>query len=435
MRKFFTIALALVLCAAAFAQETNRDENGKIKYGPYQTNKFWDNWFIGAGIGGNGHVDRIRDLFDGERPDLARGGTPAFQVFAGKWIDPCYGVRGVVQGWKGGHFNDNKDFKYWTVNGDFLVNASNLFWGYKEKRVYNLVPYASVMAIFSEGHAFGVGAGLLNTFRISNSFNIFLDLRTGVARQTITGAGVGGKILVNTASVGVMYNFKKNNWTRCSAACGKGDAAASAAAAQPKATQEELEELQKARENALNAATAANNAAAAANNAAAAANAATAAALQQQQQKPQPAQEPAPAKAAPAEEPAPAPAQAAPAQKTVPAQEVQQAIQELKDVQFATGKPSLDERAEKNLDTVADYLKSNPDVRIEVAGHTDNTGTDAINNPLSQKRAEVVAGYLKDRGVKDSQIEIKGYGSKKPIADNSTAEGRQQNRRVELNIL
>ena len=62
MKKFFAIAVALVLCASAFAQETNRDENGKIKYGPYATNKFWDNWFIGAGIGFNAHVDGITNL-------------------------------------------------------------------------------------------------------------------------------------------------------------------------------------------------------------------------------------------------------------------------------------------------------------------------------------------------------------------------------------
>ena len=77
MRKFFTIALALVLCAAAFAQETNRDENGKIKYGPYQTNKFWDNLFIGAGIGGNGHVDRHVEAPLPSRSSPANGSIPA----------------------------------------------------------------------------------------------------------------------------------------------------------------------------------------------------------------------------------------------------------------------------------------------------------------------------------------------------------------------
>ncbi len=446
MKKIFAIAVALVLCASAFAQETNRDENGRIKYGPYATNKFWDNWFIGAGIGFNAHVDGITNLLKFERPDLARGGAPAFQLFAGKWLEPCYGLRGGLQGYKGGYFNDNVKFKYWSLNADFLVNISNLFWGYKDGRKFNCSPYVSAMAIFAEGHAFGVGAGLYNTYGINDKLDIFLDLRTGLAPQRITGAGQNGKILVNTGTLGIAYKFAKRNWQRACAS--KGDAAAAAAAgkAAPKATQEELEELQKARENALNAATAANNAAAAANNAAAAANAATAAALQEQKQNPQPAQQQAaPAQAAPAQQAAPAPqqaapAQAAPAQQAEPApaapdEKVQQAIQDLKDVQFKSGLPNLDDRAKHNLDVVAEYLKSNPSVKIEVAGHTDSTGNDAINNPLSEKRAKVVADYLKEQGVNDSQIFVKGYGSSKPIASNSTVEGRQQNRRVELNVL
>ena len=441
MKKIFAIAIALVLCASAFAQETNRDEHGLIKYGPYQTNKFWDNWFIGAGIGFNAHIDEITNLVHLDRPDLARGGAPAFQVFAGKWIEPCYGVRGDIQGWKGGYFNDGVKFKYWTANADFLVNASNLFWGYKEDRKWNFSPYASVLAIFAEGNAFGVGAGLLSTYSLSKRLDLMLDLRTGIARQSITGTGENGKIIVNTGTFGVIYKLGKTNWSRCCAGSGAAAAAASTeAASKPaKATAEEMEELQKARENALNAATAANNAAAAANNAAAAANAATAAALQEQKQNPQPAQEaaPAPAQAAPAQA-APAqaaPAQAAPAEANTPSEAVQQAIDNLKNIQFATGKPVLDERAKGNLDAVAEYLKSNPSVKVECAGHTDNTGSDAVNNPLSEKRAKVVADYLKGKGVSSDQIYVKGYGSSKPIADNNTPEGRQQNRRTELNVL
>ena len=424
MKKIFAIAIALVLCASAFAQEG--------KYGPYHTNKFWDNWYIGAGFGLNAHVDEITNLLKFERPDLGRGGFPAIQVFAGKWIDPCYGVRGDIQGWKGGYFNDGVKFKYWTANADFLVNASNLFWGYKEDRKWNFSPYASVLAIFAEGHAFGVGAGLLSTYSLSKRLDLMLDLRTGVTRQSITGTGEAGKIIINTGTIGVIYKLGKTNWVRCGGA-GAGDAAAAEAAA-PKATKEEMEELQKARENALNAATAANNAASAANNAAAAANAANAAALQEQKQNPQPAaQQAAPAQAAPAQA---APAQeAAPAAPATPSEAVQQAIDNLKNIQFATGKPELDERAKGNLDAVAEYLKANPSVKIELAGHTDNTGSDAVNNPLSEKRAQVAADYLTGKGVNPDQIYVKGYGSRKPIADNNTPEGRQQNRRTELNVL
>ena len=78
-------------------------------------------------------------------------------------------------------------------------------------------------------------------------------------------------------------------------------------------------------------------------------------------------------------------------------------------------------------------LKSNSDCDIAIYGHTDNTGSDAINNPLSVKRAQAVQSYLLGQGVSAAQIKaVDGQGSTNPVADNSTAEGRKQNRRVEV---
>ena len=78
-------------------------------------------------------------------------------------------------------------------------------------------------------------------------------------------------------------------------------------------------------------------------------------------------------------------------------------------------------------------LKNNSDCDIAIFGHTDNTGSDAINNPLSVKRAQAVETYLKGQGVSAAQIkQVDGQGSTNPVADNSTAAGRQQNRRVEV---
>lgn len=72
---------------------------------------------------------------------------------------------------------------------------------------------------------------------------------------------------------------------------------------------------------------------------------------------------------------------------------------------------------------------------IEVAGYTDNVGSDAANMKLSQQRAETVRNYLVSRGIKADKIQAKGYGSSDPVADNSTPEGRKQNRRTEIHIL
>ena len=98
---------------------------------------------------------------------------------------------------------------------------------------------------------------------------------------------------------------------------------------------------------------------------------------------------------------------------------------------FATNKADLNATSKASLTQFAEVLKENKDMDIAIFGHTDNTGTDAVNNPLSKNRAQSVSKFLKSQGVASSQIKtIDGQGSKNPVADNSTAEGRKQNRRV-----
>ena len=100
---------------------------------------------------------------------------------------------------------------------------------------------------------------------------------------------------------------------------------------------------------------------------------------------------------------------------------------------FATNKADLNAESKASLTQFAGVLKENKDMDIAIFGHTDNTGTDAVNNPLSKNCAQSVSKFLKSQGVASSQIKtIDGQGSKNPVADNSTAEGRKQNRRVEV---
>ena len=100
---------------------------------------------------------------------------------------------------------------------------------------------------------------------------------------------------------------------------------------------------------------------------------------------------------------------------------------------FATNKADLNIAAKNSLAKFATVLNNNADCDIAIIGHTDNTGSDAINQPLSVKRATSVSDYLKSCGVKTAQIKsVEGQGSGNPVADNSTAEGRKQNRRVEV---
>ena len=86
------------------------------------------------------------------------------------------------------------------------------------------------------------------------------------------------------------------------------------------------------------------------------------------------------------------------------------------------------------LDDVARALTDNPKLKVEVQGHTDSVGNDDFNLKLSQSRAESVKKYLVGKGVTEDRMEPKGYGKTVPIADNRTAVGRGQNRRVEFVI-
>ena len=100
---------------------------------------------------------------------------------------------------------------------------------------------------------------------------------------------------------------------------------------------------------------------------------------------------------------------------------------------FATNKATLNASSKAELSNFANVLKSDPQLAVDIQGYTDSTGNDAINNPLSQNRAQSVATYLTQCGVPTSQFKnVTGFGSSNPVADNSTAAGRQQNRRVEV---
>ena len=99
---------------------------------------------------------------------------------------------------------------------------------------------------------------------------------------------------------------------------------------------------------------------------------------------------------------------------------------------FETGKATLKPESMAEIQKVADYMKKNPSVRFEVQGHTDNQGSDAINDPLSQKRAEAVVKALASLGCDEFNLRAVGKGSHEPVADNKTEAGRAKNRRVEF---
>ncbi len=102
------------------------------------------------------------------------------------------------------------------------------------------------------------------------------------------------------------------------------------------------------------------------------------------------------------------------------------------DISFASGRYDIQPRLMPILDQFAQGLNQQPSMEVRIVGHTDNTGSDAVNNPLSINRAQSARDYLVSRGVAAQRISIDGRGSREPIADNSTEAGRARNRRIDI---
>ena len=102
------------------------------------------------------------------------------------------------------------------------------------------------------------------------------------------------------------------------------------------------------------------------------------------------------------------------------------------DISFDTGRADIRSNLRPILDQFAQGLHSQPNTEIRIVGHTDSTGSDAINNPLSVNRAASARDYLVSRGVDGRRIQIDGRGSREPIADNNSDAGRANNRRIEI---
>ena len=107
----------------------------------------------------------------------------------------------------------------------------------------------------------------------------------------------------------------------------------------------------------------------------------------------------------------------------------------LDNIYFETGKAILTIDSYEALDQVSRFLENNGTVRLEISGHTDNTGSRDLNMNLSEARAKAVVDFITERGISRERLEYKGYADTQPVSSNDSPEGREMNRRVEFKIL
>lgn len=135
----------------------------------------------------------------------------------------------------------------------------------------------------------------------------------------------------------------------------------------------------------------------------------------------------------PVVEPAPAPAPPPPpAPVPAPAPAARRELMTMRGAHFAFDKSNLTKAAKDTLQQAVAILKEQPDIRIEIQGHTDNVGSDAYNQALSERRAASVKAFLIEQGIAASRITTVGFGESRPVAENDTAAGRALNRRVAI---
>lgn len=348
------------------AQENgNRDENGKIVRGPYETNGFWDNWFIGVGAG----VNTVYDT----NVDFGFGGL-ATDINVGKWFTPSVGAR---IGWKGltNSFSCNpcgnsEDFSQNYFHADALWNISNAFSGYKETRIWDVIPYATFGGLKAGSNwEYAGGAGILNDFRLGKRVDLFLDLSALLAygRQY-----AGGRFsLLPTATAGLIFNLGRTSFDRHSSVTPV-VVPLPFTTEQYNALKDRVAELEKENAALKNEIEALKN------------------------RKPE----------------------------TVYVKE--SSVEPVSRTFFDLGSSVISAREKAHLDYFAAQVIANTDKNYTIKGYADSaTGSAATNDRISQARANAVKDYLvKKCGVDASRLEAVGQGGtdqfSKPISNNRT---------------
>lgn len=366
MKKLF---LMLALAGVSVAGMAQTSETPELKYS-VATNSFWSNWFISADVAYGAFYSNEEDgkgysksPFKDFRRNLGAS------VAIGKWFTPGIGLRTKVNGiWGRNVVSEDAStnaFKYWNAQEQVLFNLSNLFCGYKESRVWNIIPYAGtgLMRNCTENeYAHVYSAGLLNTWKLSKHLAVNLDLSFNISDDDISNAAgtthndyattIGTADRYFTAEVGLTYNLGKATWNKTPDV----DALKALSQSQIDALNAQLadEEAENARLKKMIA------------------------------------------------------DHKCPEAKTVTVKEVTAAPVS---VFFNLGKSKIASRKDlQNVQELANVAKDK-DAKIVVTGYADSkTGSANFNQKLSQKRADTVKAELVKMGVKESNIQTVAAG-------------------------
>lgn len=376
------LAFAGLTTTAAMAQDT---EVPRSKYS-VATNSFWANWYVSAGLDFNAAYTSQENCSN-KNPFSVDRGTFGFDVAVGKWFTPGIGLRTKFQGLWAKQVNtrtNHPSYKFWNLHEDVTFNLSNLFFGYNEKRVWNFIPYVGIgigRNMSANNYDITYNAGLLNNFRVSKHFTVFLDAYITAVEGSFDEANPDpwrsyDKVsqrhwdkLVGL-SVGVTYNLGKCTWEKTPDV----DALMAMNREQMDALNASLKEQQD--ENAR---------------------------LRDMLSKQKP------------------------AEKVVETRT--ELVSTSQSVFFNIGSSKIASRKDLvNVKEVAEYAKAN-NKKILVTGYADSkTGSAEFNQQLSEKRAQVVADELVKMGVNRDNIIVEGKGGVDMISPFS------YNRRVTVKI-
>lgn len=401
MKKTLMIAAFAMVAAAVKAQSssvTSEVSNEPTSKYSVETNSFWSNWFISAGVTYNAfYTAQEKGLND--KPKLFNGArsTLGASIAIGKWFTPGFGLRTKLTGIWGRYVTpdatgslknkSHNSYKYWTAQEQLLFNVSNLLLGYNENRVYNFIPYVGfgvTRNMTANDYAHGWSAGLLNTFKVSPRVAINLELGMNLSDDRIFdaaqtthsdyGNSIAGMDRHFSVEVGLTYSLGRVGWKKSP------DVAAIKALSQHEidALNQRLrdaEESKKKLEDRKNA---------------------EIASMQQAL--------------------ADCQAAASVAQPTAVTEHKVSTLQPT--VVFRQGKSTIDASQYASIEMIAKYMRNHPDAKVLIKGYASPEGNAELNQALSVARAESVRKALVTRyKIAADRLTAEGFGATDSLFD------------------